>query len=232
MNLFLNKNQTLSLALILNRTGNDSSIVNKIDDGYNKGLFELAIHGWNHENFSKLSEDDQLVLLSRANEKMYSLFGVRTTIFIPPSFDFNNSTLDAMRELGIRIISSFDRFYAHNNQSYLITQGIDPDSTDDKKIFHFPTTIQYSYFDSKKWNTYPVKRVLLDINKSISTYGYAVITLHPQAFAMSQNGNLTNSVNATQLGNLKQLIDSIASRNIQITSFYKLRAYPMNTLLT
>jgi peptidoglycan/xylan/chitin deacetylase (PgdA/CDA1 family) len=224
LNLFLIKNDRISLGIIGNYIGNDSSLVNKINEGYHKGLFELASHGWNHENFTKLSEQNQSALMLKTNKKLQNLFETQSLIFIPPSFDFNKFTLDAMGNLGIRVISSFDRFYVHDNQSYLITKGINSDSADDNKIFHFPTTVQYSYFDSdsKKWNTYPVKQALLMIDRSISKYGYAVITLHPQAFTNSQDGNLTNSVNATQLSNLKQLIDSIASRNIQITSFYKL----------
>jgi peptidoglycan/xylan/chitin deacetylase (PgdA/CDA1 family) len=222
MNFFLNNTKPLSLAIILNYIGNDTSIVNKIDEGYDKGLFELALHGWNHENFSKFSEHDQLILLSRANEKMYNLFGVRSTVFIPPSFDFNNSTLDVMRELGVRIISSFDQIYIQKNQSYLITQGIESNSTDNKKVFHFPSTVEYSYADSNNWNTYSNNQTLHNIDNSISKYGYAVVTLHPQAFSISQEGNLTNAVNATQLNDLKQLVDYIVSKNIKLTSFNEL----------
>jgi hypothetical protein len=91
-----------------------------------------------------------------------------------------------------------------------------------KKILHFPTTEQYSYFDSNKWNTYPINQTLQNVEDSISRFGYAVVTLHPQGFATSQDGNFTNSVNATQLNSLEQLIDSIESNNIKVTSFYKL----------
>ena len=64
------------------------------------------------------------------------------------------------------------------------------------------------------------------IDKSISTYGYAVVTLHPQEFATSQNGELTNAVNATKLSDLGKLIDIIKDNNLRITSFNKLIIMP------
>ena len=42
MDLFLSKNQSLSLGLIMNGLGNDSKIIDKVKEGFNKGLFELA----------------------------------------------------------------------------------------------------------------------------------------------------------------------------------------------
>jgi len=230
MNMFLQKNESLSLGLISNFLGNDTSIINKIYDGLHTGKFELASHGWNHENFSKFSKNDQLALLNKSNEKINKMFGIRSAIFIPPSFDFNNLTLDAMRELGFRIISSNDRFYTGMNRSDdrsdLIANFVHSNNADKNNIFHFPSTVQYSYFENNKWNTYPVEQALAKVNKSISTYGYAIVTLHPQAFAISQNGNLTDSVNATELSKLNLLVDSIISRKIPITTFYNLSVIP------
>lgn len=222
MDLFLEKNQTISLALILNYLGNDTSVVNKIHSGYETGNFELDSHGWNHENFSKFSESSQIELLKKANERMYDLFGVKSTIFIPPFFEFNNLTLNAMAKTGMTIISSYDIFYADRNQSYLIANLTHPILGGNNKIIHFPNTVEYSYFDGKKWNTHPIEKVLGEIDKSISTYGYAVTTLHPQAFVPMQDGNMINLVNTTKLNNLERLLDSLKSRNIHTTDFYDL----------
>ena len=226
MNLFLQKNESLSLGLISNFLGNDTTIINKIRDGLNKGNFELASHGWNHENFSKFGKEDQLALLNKSNEKIGELFGIHSAIFIPPSFDFNNHTLDAMRELGFRIISSNDRYYTGMNlsddRSDLIANFVHSNNAEKNNIFHLPSTVQYSYFENNKWKTFSVEQALSKVNKSISTYGYAIVTLHPQALAITQNGNLTDSVNATELGKLKLLVDSIQSRKIPIASFHDL----------
>ena len=73
MNLFISKNQSLSLGLIMHTVGNDSKIINKVGEGYHKGLFELALHGWDHIDYSKLTEQEQQYSLQKANEKMKTL---------------------------------------------------------------------------------------------------------------------------------------------------------------
>jgi peptidoglycan/xylan/chitin deacetylase (PgdA/CDA1 family) len=219
MDLFLEKNQTLSLALILNYLGNDTSVVHKVLHGYETGNFELDSHGWNHENFSKIDESTQIDLLKKANKKLYYLFGVNTTVFIPPFYEFDNLTLNAMGESGMTIISSFDRIYAQRNQSDLITNLMHPNLEDNNKIIHFPNTAIHSYDDGRIWKTHSTEQVLGEIERSISTYGYAVTTLHPQAFVPMQNGTMINTVNTTQLNNLESLLDSIESSHIQTTNF-------------
>ena len=59
MNLFISKNQSLTLGLIMNPVGNDTKVINKIHEGQEKGLFELALHGWNHVNYTTLSAQEQ-----------------------------------------------------------------------------------------------------------------------------------------------------------------------------
>jgi peptidoglycan/xylan/chitin deacetylase (PgdA/CDA1 family) len=234
MKFFLEKNQSLSLGLIANAFGNDSSILNEVHKGFDAGKFELAFHGWNHENFSKLTEHDQIELLNKSNEKIQKLFGTRPSIFIPPDFDFNNATLDAMRELGIKIISSDHWFYSDKNLSHLVTNITYSNYTANDKIFHFPNTVEFSDFVLNKsktppvdqWNTLPVERLLTRVNDSITTHGYAVVTIHPQEFAIMQNGELTNVVNVTELGNLQKLVNSIMDRNLRIITFNKLIITP------
>jgi Polysaccharide deacetylase len=78
MQLFLLKNQTLSLALIMNQIGNDSKVINKVQEGVSKGLFELDIHGWNHADYRNLTQKEQRNLLELANERMKTLFGKKS----------------------------------------------------------------------------------------------------------------------------------------------------------
>lgn len=222
MDLFLQKNQSLSLALILNALGNDTTVMNKIREGYDASNFELTSHGWNHENFSKLNEQQQIDLLRKANDKMHRLFGIYPTVFIPPFYEFNNSTVDAARQVGIKMISSWDKIYEGRNQSKLITDIKNPRQEVSDGILHFPTTLQYSYNDGMRWNTYSINQSLQKIHDSILSRGYAVITLHPQGFANVIKGNLTNSVNVTQINNLAQIVDSIIADEIHTTFFYKL----------
>src|SRR4029079_8612159 len=82
MDLFLSKGQNLSLGLITHAIGNDSKIVDKIEAGLNKRLFELDVHGWDHVNYSKLSQNEQKVSLYNASSKIEKIFGIKPDVFI------------------------------------------------------------------------------------------------------------------------------------------------------
>lgn len=106
MNLFITKNQSLALGLIMHDIGRDAKVVGKVGEGIQLGLFELALHGWQHVDYSTLAESVQKATLNDANEKMGRLYGNKSNIFIPPYGTFNYSTLKAMRELGIKVLSA------------------------------------------------------------------------------------------------------------------------------
>ncbi|HEX2124279.1 MAG TPA: polysaccharide deacetylase family protein, partial [Nitrososphaeraceae archaeon] len=89
MNQFIDRNQSLTLGIIMNGTGNDTEIVKKVREGHDIGLFELAVHGWNHTDYTKLSEEEQRSSMNDANRKMSALFGNASEIFIPPLNAFN-----------------------------------------------------------------------------------------------------------------------------------------------
>jgi hypothetical protein len=105
MNLFISKNQSLSLGIIMSGIGNDTNIIDKVREGDKKGLFELAVEGWKHVDYTKLNEQEQKDTLIKANEKMQKLFGHKSDIFITPFGTFNNDTITAMSQLGLRILS-------------------------------------------------------------------------------------------------------------------------------
>ncbi|PZE25681.1 polysaccharide deacetylase [Curtobacterium sp. MCBD17_028] len=67
---------------------------------------EVAVHGWIHERNTLLAHDDELDLLGRAMEVLESQTGVRPTGIRTPSWDFSDSTLAVVRELGFTYDSS------------------------------------------------------------------------------------------------------------------------------
>jgi peptidoglycan/xylan/chitin deacetylase (PgdA/CDA1 family) len=106
MNLFMSMGQPLSLGIIMNGTREDLEIIEEVAEGAKNGLFELGIHGWNHEDFTYLSESEQKSTLQMANEMMMKMFGNTSNIFVEPEERFNNDTIKVMEELEFRISSS------------------------------------------------------------------------------------------------------------------------------
>jgi peptidoglycan/xylan/chitin deacetylase (PgdA/CDA1 family) len=229
MNLFILKNQSLTLGLIMNLIGNDTKVVDKVHEGQQKGLFELALHGWNHVNYTKLSELEQKETLLKANEKMQKLFGHKSNIFITPFDRFNNDTIKAMSQLGLRILSSDAD--AENNfgqsKSVFIDDGKINTKETQQVVYHLPDVSIFKFEQNHTRIQTPVGKILAAVDNSIAKYGYAVILIHPQDFAKSivtedNNGQYVNLVDSNEITDLSHLIDSILSKNIPITSFSKI----------
>ncbi|UNS95253.1 polysaccharide deacetylase [Streptomyces tubbatahanensis] len=73
---------------------------------YTRDGHELAVHGWIHERNTLLGRDDERELTARALETLTQLTGQRPTGIRTPSWDFSDSTLQIMLELGFSYDSS------------------------------------------------------------------------------------------------------------------------------
>jgi peptidoglycan/xylan/chitin deacetylase (PgdA/CDA1 family) len=67
---------------------------------------EVGVHGWIHERNALLSHDDELDLLGRATDVLERQAGIRPVGIRTPSWDFSDSTLDVIRQLGFLYDSS------------------------------------------------------------------------------------------------------------------------------
>ncbi len=226
MNLFSTKNQSLSLGLVLNLLGNDSKLVETIRYGANMGLFELAIHGWEHVDYTQFAEQAQKNTLKKANEKLDVLFGNKSNIFIPPYNAFNNSTLESMKQVGLEIISAANWMEEEIDQKISVYKS--DRKTNNKgqhEITHLPETISFTEYYQDKPFPQSTKNIIANVTQNIEEYGYAVIVFHPQDFVkIGPDGNFTNILDANRINDLSLLIDSFSKRNIDITSFSDIAA--------
>jgi peptidoglycan/xylan/chitin deacetylase (PgdA/CDA1 family) len=224
MDVFNNKNQSVSLGLVMHYINHSPGLVKKIQEGQRRGIFELALHGWNHVNYSKLSEKDQEQSLRKANIKMHELFGSSSIIFISPYTDFNDSTLVAMKKLGIKILSASDD---SDHYKYFIPNQTKKDSEDDQ-IYHLPQMAAFEDWEDEKPIRIPNDQILRDVDHYISKYGYAIVTIHPQSFLKFREGDSTSVsleksvLDPEQIEQLNALVQSILDKKIRITSFSKL----------
>ncbi|MCA1185033.1 MULTISPECIES: polysaccharide deacetylase [unclassified Saccharopolyspora] len=67
---------------------------------------EIGVHGWIHERNTLLGKEDEKALNVRAIDVLAELTGVRPVGIRTPSWDFSESTLDVIRELGFEYDSS------------------------------------------------------------------------------------------------------------------------------
>jgi peptidoglycan/xylan/chitin deacetylase (PgdA/CDA1 family) len=228
MDKFLEKNQKVSLGIIMNYIGKDVNIMSKVDEGASRGLFELDLHGWNHVDYSTLSPQDQENTLFSAHDKLETLFGVNSPVFITPYNKFNNSTLNAMENIQLKVISA-----EQDNDPYpwYKADGSGSDIKDSFGIYHLPETTTYAEHPPSSIVYIPESQIIAEVNSNIATYGYAVITIHPQDFAIMNGGVYTSQPDPQRIAELDRLIDAVLAQDHTIKNFQDLVGFTQQQAL-
>jgi peptidoglycan/xylan/chitin deacetylase (PgdA/CDA1 family) len=162
----INDGLLLSLAVIAGEFGEDREIVEKTKLAVTAGS-EVTSHGWNHENFTDFSLEEQSGLLLKSKQIIEEIFNVETTVFVPPMFKFNPDTLTAMSANGYTSIST----YTQNAEPGLLSN-----------IISLPGTVQLSDYENAAWHVKSTELLKEEISASVEKYGFAVIVTHPQEF--------------------------------------------------
>ena len=215
MDQFVQKDQFLSAGPIVGLFGADATVVDKVIAGYNSGLFEIFAHGWDHVDYTTLTLATQTSTLQDSQNKLQLLFGSPSSVFIPPFNTFNANTLTALQDTGFNIISSAE--WA-DSYPYFIADGAS-DIVDSNGIYHLPESIAFTDWIDGVPVRVPNSQILAAIDSSISTKGYAIVTLHSQEFAQVQGGTQINVVDQTLLNDLNSIIDGVIAKNYPIRTF-------------
>lgn len=228
MNQFIVRNQSLTLGILTNDTGEDTAIVDNVRRGVESGLFELAIHGANDTDHTTLTEEQQRNSLNQSNTKIIALFGNASDIFVPPFDAFNAETMNAMRQVDMTILSantsSFNELQlggSSNNGS--VSPLSDP--TQSRTVFYVPSTISFKdYFDDQYLRN-SVEDIFNNVTQSIGAYGYAVVVMNPTDFMILDSvGDPTETLNVNEITDLSRLIDMMVANNLPIGSFSEITA--------
>ncbi len=206
INLFSKNNIPLTAGVIIDSFGNDPYLVSVVKKEIGSKNLEIANHGLDSKPFTVFDKQKQSELLEESNKKIFEKLNVSPTIFIPPENRFNEDTKSALIENG----------FTHLSASML--NDSPPFSLKDETLYRFPavtTTGEYV----------PSQNRILGIGSEttyaeaiggIDLYGFGVITIHPQEFAIYEGGEYQNKINPDQLTELETLIDSLQSKNIKI----------------
>jgi peptidoglycan/xylan/chitin deacetylase (PgdA/CDA1 family) len=239
---FIDKGKKLVTAIIVNRFGNlasDGTVYAKVKEGYDKGLFQLAIHGWNHVRYSNLTEEQQKQDIINSNNKLLSLFGNKSRIFAPPFNAFDSDTIEAVAESGLNIFSASVDEEAKTinpyklstllttNNSKLGLSEVNATSSDGrlplmKEIYHIPFSTSLLDLMRRGYSGQNlIERILSDVNRNIASQGFSVINLHPTDFATfnASSGSYRNEVDPFKFQNLVNLFDRLEAANIRIANF-------------
>jgi hypothetical protein len=134
-----------------------------------------------------------------------------------------------MNQLGLKVISSeFDTEIGSiynsespdspDNKVYKAIAG--SDIKDQHGIYHLPQTIGFYTYDSDQPTKTTLSRIEKQIGYTIASYGYAVVTLHPQDFTEKDAANKpTTSLSQPEIKDLDTLITWIRDNNYPIKTF-------------
>lgn len=217
MDTFKETNSVLTVGIIGNKFGQDMMIRNYIEKNIrNDDFLELANHGWDHEDFAQYDSVVQEVLLTKTNSKIREMFGIKPTVFIPPFNSYNSETIVAMKKVGMTHYSSELDF------------STPPFHLSGKNVYNFPETAMTGAMTQDR--TYFVglshSETMKQIEASISEYGFAVVTLHPQEYAIYYQGDYHNQVNYAQIEQLKILISELQDAEISIVPISEISIKP------
>lgn len=179
----------LSLAIIPSYFGEDTELVNAVKQNINAGS-EISVHGWEHENMTQYTFNEQKMRLMYAKQTLKNTLNVETGILVPPMFSYNDDTIRAMEETDYTTISGLIEF---NKKEWL-----------SQKIQSIPATIELSDYSNNEWQIREIETILSELRDSINEFGYAIIVTHPQEF-MNQN-----ELNMDATAKYEQLVQQIA----------------------
>ncbi|MDH3610553.1 MAG: polysaccharide deacetylase family protein [Nitrosopumilus sp.] len=207
INSFLEKDVELTIGVIGDKIGNDQKLVSYLKYNKNNPYLKFANHGWEHEDFSHFSKENQEMLILRTNEKITTLFGVESKVFIPPFNSYNEDTISALKSLKFTHLSSE------------LDAATPPFPLSGQKLYHFPETAFTGDLnkDDMKFLGVSHQTTLKQINESIEEFGFAVVTLHPQEFSKFYDGSYQNEINPQQFKELNLLLSKLKDENIKIT---------------
>lgn len=239
MDYFILKNLPFTASIMVSNlaSSSDLEVFHKVQEGVDKGLFEIAIHGYRHVNHTLLTKEEQLNDFSKAKGKLEYLFGKRVDIFLPPFNDFNLYTIEALSDLNITLFStSPDSELSTSNpykiQTFLVVTNnsrLEVSKISDEKplIYHAPYSVSFQWFKKQGLSGDElVEESLRLIDESIAKYGFAQVRLHPSDFVQldTTSGKLIDKVDNIKFQELTKIVDSLAARNIRIASISEI--YP------
>jgi len=213
INTFVEKNIPLTVGIIADSFGNDQKITSMVKEATSKNKLEIASQGVGNVPFTELSKQKQDELLKQSTIDILNSIGIRSEIFIPPQNKYNEDTKQVLIE----------NKFTHISGNILLDES-PPFPLEGETLYRFPETATTGKFSTER-NLFvgvPSNNTYSDTINSIKKYGFAVITSHPQEFAIIQNGTYTNQINKEQIKELELLIQKLQSDGIRIVSISKI----------
>jgi len=210
---FIENDVPLTMGITGNKFGQDVKLTDFIKEQLkNSDKLEIANHGWNHESFNQYTRNYQSTLINQTNSKLFEIFGVLPTVFIPPFNNFEKTTIGALQDNNMTHMSS------------AILKDSPPYPLSNETFYRFPAGTSTGTVD--EWlGTYlvlPHTVTFTGIEQSLSKYGFAVVMMHPKEFSIQQYDDFSDEINWEQIHELELLIKQIQDSRLTIVPIGKM----------
>lgn len=213
---FQQKNANLTISVIGKFIGDDPKTIGPIKEKLQKNSPKITIasRGWEYVDHSQYTKEEQSSSLKKTNDKLLKVLGTRSTIFVPPQNLFNNYTFTAMDENGMRFFSA--------------NTALDPAPYDLKNSipFHVPYTVTTSdLLDDDPFLSGTInEKAVTKIKKSLTQYGFAVVTMQAQDFAVKTDV-YQNEIDQEKLQKMVSLLDFIKNSGLGMVTIDEIPKY-------
>ncbi|QLH04677.1 hypothetical protein C5F49_04650 [Nitrosopumilus oxyclinae] len=210
--LFEEENIPLTIGVIGGLIGNDQKITSVIKETLLNNNTEISNHSWNNDALTTVSKETQEKYILDTNEKIFEIFGVIPTSFIPPQNLYNDNTVEILKENGFTHLTSHIK---ENSRIFV-----------ENEFHNIPATTETGVLiNGKDWVLNETSEIESEIIKSINQKGYAIIMMHPQGFTI-KNEEIYAEPNQKALLELKILLGNVSTLD---SKFVKLSEIKKNS---
>ncbi|TBR08895.1 MAG: hypothetical protein EPO62_05905 [Candidatus Nitrosotenuis sp.] len=203
---FGEKNVPLTVSVIGKFFGSDPKVVNLIKEKIQSDAsLRIANRGWEYVDHTAYDKEQQAASIQKTNDKIFQTLHVKPTTFVPPLDLFNAQTLEATAQ---NKMPYFSASVARDSPPYA------------DSLKHVPSTsLLANLMDDDPFYTGTVpQKALAKIKSNISQYGYAVISLQSQDFAVKDGQVSKNEVDSHKLQFLDDVLDDLKSSGIGVVA--------------
>lgn len=204
--LFAEKNIPLTIGVIGSVTGSDNKLTTTIKNNLESEIIEIANHSWDNQILTSKSFQMQEKLIKDTNNKIFDIYGVKPTVFIPPQNLYDKNTVNVLRE---------------NNFSHLVSHIKDDSQTYiNNQFYNVPATAETGKLVERiYWDLISQDAIKEKIIQNLEHRGYSIIMLHPQEFSLDESGEYggPNQKALSEFGLLLDEIKKIDSKIVKIS---------------
>ena len=219
---FEKTNTSVTVGIIGNHFGSDEKLVNFLKDLLNKNEppIEIANNGWEYEDFTLLTKEEQSSLVKKGNERIENIFGFKSITFLPPYDKINDDTLLALKDNDVNYISSNRFAYS---PSFIFTN---------EQVFHIPYGVTTGKFDPSLNHFIGINQeeIFSKIKQDIKINGFSVVRLNPQEFSMIEEGVHQNKINTNRFVELESILEKVKQSGYNTVLINKISLIQSNNI--